>query len=90
VAAQNNDTFGVLMLVRQIAEGLAAINNPSYFLFEGPPLLLNNGTTLADMPEASATVSNHTIKNNNSSSLAGNQYAIRGGAGSANTTSGGI
>ena len=43
----------------QITEGLAAINNPSYLLIEGP--LLNKGTTLADTSEASATVSNQTI-----------------------------
>jgi hypothetical protein len=56
VAAQNNDTFGVLMWLRQMSEELAAINNPSYFLFEGP--LLNNGTTLAYTSEGRATVSN--------------------------------
>jgi hypothetical protein len=69
----------------QITEALAAINNPSYFLIEGP--FLNNGTTLADTSEASATVSNQTITI--TSSLAGNQSAITVGAGSANTTSGG-
>jgi hypothetical protein len=47
------------MRLGQITEGLAAINNPSYLLIEGP--LLNNGTTLADTSEASATVSNQTI-----------------------------
>ena len=36
MAAQNNDTFGVLMGLRQITEALAAINTPSYFLLEGP------------------------------------------------------
>jgi hypothetical protein len=49
MAAQNNDTFGVLMGLSMIAEGLAAINNPSYFIVEGP--LLNNGTTLANTSE---------------------------------------
>lgn len=49
MAAQNNDTFGVLMGLSMIAEGLAAINNPSYFIVEGP--MLNNGTTLANTSE---------------------------------------
>lgn len=57
MAAQNNDTFGVLMGLSMIAEGLAAINNPSYFIFEGP--LINNGTTLANTSETTtATGSN--------------------------------
>jgi hypothetical protein len=38
MAAQNNDTFGVLMGLGQITEGLAAINTPEYFLFEEGPL----------------------------------------------------
>jgi hypothetical protein len=54
VAAQNNDTFGVLMGLGKITEGLAAINTPSYFLSEGP--LSNNGTTPANTSsEISAT-----------------------------------
>ena len=57
MAAQNNDTFGVLMGLSMIAEGLAAINNPSYFIVEGP--LINNGTTLANTSETTtATGSN--------------------------------
>lgn len=56
VAAQNNDTFGVLMGLGLITEGLAAINTPDYFLFESPPP--NNGTTLANRSETSATGSN--------------------------------
>ncbi|MDQ3887752.1 MAG: hypothetical protein M3251_00605 [Thermoproteota archaeon] len=36
-----------------ISEGLAAINTPDYFLFEGP--LPNNGTTLANTSETTAT-----------------------------------
>jgi hypothetical protein len=57
MAAQNNDTFGVLMGLSMIAEGLAAINTPSYFLLEGP--LPNNGTTLANTSETTtATGSN--------------------------------
>ncbi len=56
MAAQNNDTFGVLMGLGKITEGLAAINTPDYFLFEGP--LSNNGTTLANTSETSATGSN--------------------------------
>jgi hypothetical protein len=57
MAAQNNDTFGVLMELSMIAEGLAAINNPSYFILEGP--LPNNGTTLANTSETTtATGSN--------------------------------
>jgi hypothetical protein len=56
MAAQNNDTFGVLMGLGQISEGLAAINTPEYFLFEDP--LSNNGTTLANTSETSATGSN--------------------------------
>jgi hypothetical protein len=56
MAAQNNDTFGVLMGLGKITEGLAAINTPSYFLFEGP--LPNNGTTLANTSETTATGSN--------------------------------
>ena len=57
MAAQNNDTFGVLMGLGQISEGLAAINTPEYFLFEDP--LSNNGTTtLANTSETSATDSN--------------------------------
>ena len=56
MAAQNNDTFGVLMGLGQITEGLAAINTPEYFLFEDPPS--NNGTTLANTSETSATGSN--------------------------------
>src|ERR687896_1767716 len=44
MAAQNNDTFGVLMGLSMITEGLAAINTPGYFLSEGP--LSNNATTL--------------------------------------------
>jgi hypothetical protein len=83
-AAQNNYTFGVLMGLGQITEGLAAINNPSYFPIEGP--FLNNGTTLADTSEASATVSNQTTTIITS---AGNKSEITGGGGGANTTSGG-
>jgi hypothetical protein len=56
MAAQNNDTFGVLMGLGQISEGLAAINTPEYFLFEDP--LSNNGTTLANTSETSTTGSN--------------------------------
>jgi ABC-type antimicrobial peptide transport system permease subunit len=56
MAAQNNDTFGVLMGLGQITEGLAAINTPEYFLFEDP--LYNNGTMLANASETSATGSN--------------------------------
>jgi hypothetical protein len=56
MAAQNNDTFGVLMGLGQISEGLAAINTPSYFKLEGP--LLDNGTMLANTSEATATGSN--------------------------------
>ena len=57
IAAQNNDTFGVLMGLGQISEGLAAINTPSYFKLEGP--LPNNGTMLANTSEATtATGSN--------------------------------
>ena len=56
MAAQNNDTFGVLMGLGKITEGLAAINSPDYFLFEGP--LSNNDTTLANTSETSATSSN--------------------------------
>jgi hypothetical protein len=57
MAAQNNDTFGVLMGLSMIAEGLAAINTSSYFLLEGP--LPNNGTTLANTSETTtATGSN--------------------------------
>ncbi len=53
MAAQNNDTFGVLMGLGQISEGLAAINTPDYFLLEGS--LPNNGTTLANTTETSTT-----------------------------------
>ena len=53
MAAQNNDTFGVLMGLGQISEGLAAINTPSYFKLEGP--LPDNGTMLANRSETSAT-----------------------------------
>jgi hypothetical protein len=53
MAAQNNDTFGVLMGLGQITEGLAAINTPEYFLFEDS--LSNNGTTLANTSETSTT-----------------------------------
>ncbi len=56
IAAQNNDTFGVLMGLGMISEGLAAINTPDYFLFEGP--LPNNATTLANTSETTATGSN--------------------------------
>jgi hypothetical protein len=56
MAAQNNDTFGALMGLRQISEGLAAINTPSYFLLEGP--LPDNSTTLANTSETIGTVSN--------------------------------
>jgi hypothetical protein len=52
MAAQNNDTFGVLMGLGKINEGLAAINNPAYFVFEGP--LPTNDTTLANRSETSA------------------------------------
>ena len=31
MAAKNNDTFGVLMELEKVTEGLAAINTPSYF-----------------------------------------------------------
>jgi hypothetical protein len=57
MAAQNNDTFGVLMGLGQITEGLAAINTPEYFLFEEVPLY-NNDTTLANTSKTSATGSN--------------------------------
>src|SRR5215210_3709652 len=53
MAAQNNDTFGVLRELGKVTEGLAAINTPSYFLFDTP--LPNNGTTLANTSETSAT-----------------------------------
>ena len=56
MAAQNNDTFGVLMGLEQISEGLAAINTPSYFKLEGP--LPNNDTMLANTSETTATGSN--------------------------------
>lgn len=56
MAAQNNDTFGVLMGLGKITEGLAAISTPSYFLFDAP--LPNNGTTLANTSETSTTSSN--------------------------------
>ncbi len=57
MAAQNNDTFGVLMGLSMIAEGLAAINNPSYFIVDGP--LPNNGSTFANTSETTtATGSN--------------------------------
>ena len=56
VAAQNNDTFGVLMGLGKITEGLAAMNTPDYFLFEGP--LPNNDTTLANRSETSAIAPN--------------------------------
>jgi hypothetical protein len=53
VAAQNNDTFGILMGLGQITEGLAAISTPSYFHFDIP--LANNGTTLADTSSTGLT-----------------------------------
>lgn len=53
MAAQNNNTFGVLMELEKVTEGLPAINTPSYFLFDAP--LPNNGTTLANTSETSAT-----------------------------------
>jgi hypothetical protein len=56
MAAQNNDTFGVLMGLGQISEGLAAINTPSYFKLEGP--LPHNDTMLANTSETTATGSN--------------------------------
>ncbi len=56
MAAQNNDTFGVLMGLGQISEGLAAINTPSYFKLEGP--LPDNDTMLANTSETTATGSN--------------------------------
>jgi hypothetical protein len=56
MAAQNNDTFGVLMGLGQISEGLAAINTPSYFKLEGP--LPYNDTMLANTSETTATGSN--------------------------------
>jgi hypothetical protein len=88
MAAQNNDTFGVLMELGKITEGLAAINTPSYFLFEGP--LPNNGTTLANTSETSATGSNQgTTTTTTSAASPNNQSDTIGGegAGSANTTS---
>jgi len=76
----------VLIGIEQITEGLATVNNPSYFLIKGP--FSNNGTRLADTSEASATGSNQTTTE--TATLAGNQSAItEGGAGSANITSGG-
>jgi hypothetical protein len=59
VAAQNNDTFGILMGLGQITEGLAAISTPSYFLFEVP--LPNNGTSLAVTSSTGAIRSNQGI-----------------------------
>ena len=56
MAAQNNDTFGVLMGLGQISEGLAAINTPSYFKLKGP--LPDNATMLANTSETTATGSN--------------------------------
>jgi hypothetical protein len=53
IAAQNNDTFGVLMGLGKITEGLAAINTPEYFLFDAP--LPNNGTALANSSDTSTT-----------------------------------
>ncbi|HEX6282360.1 MAG TPA: hypothetical protein VFZ67_09055 [Nitrososphaera sp.] len=52
VAAQNNDTFGVLVRLGKITEGLAATSTLSYFLFDVP--LPNNGTTLSNTSKASA------------------------------------
>jgi hypothetical protein len=54
VAAQNNDTFGVLMGLGKITEGLAAINRPGYFLSEGP--LSNNGTAPANTTSEISTI----------------------------------
>jgi hypothetical protein len=87
-AAQNNDTFGVLMGLGMITEGLAAINTPSYFLFDAP--LPNNGTTLANTSETCATGSNQgTTTTTTSAASTNNQSDTIGGeeAGSANTTS---
>ncbi|HKH85368.1 MAG TPA: hypothetical protein VKA40_02360 [Nitrososphaera sp.] len=53
MAAQNNDTFGVLRELGKVTEGLAAINTPSCYLFDAP--LPNNGTTLANTSEISTT-----------------------------------
>ena len=53
MAAQNNDTFGVIRELGKVTEGLAAINTPSYFLFYAP--LPNDGMTLANTSETSAT-----------------------------------
>jgi hypothetical protein len=53
MAAKYNDTFGVLMELEKVTEGLATINTPSYFLFDAPSP--NNGTTLANTSETSAT-----------------------------------
>jgi hypothetical protein len=86
LAAQNNDTFGVLMGLGKITEGLAAISTPSYFLFEDP--LSSNGTTLADTSEISTTGSNPETTTSTSTSSTNNQSDRTGGegAGSANTT----
>lgn len=54
VAAQNNDTFGVLMGLGKITEGLAAINTPGYFLSDGP--LSNNSTTPANTTSEISTI----------------------------------
>jgi hypothetical protein len=56
VVAQNNDTFGILLVLKQITEALAAMSTPSYFLFNVP--LANNNTTLADTSSTGATRSN--------------------------------
>jgi hypothetical protein len=88
VAAQNNDTFGVLMGLGKITEGLAAISTPSYFLFDAP--LHNNGTTLSNTSEARAASLNQgtTTTITITTSSTSNQSSARGGEGacSANTT----
>jgi hypothetical protein len=52
-SAEQPHTFGILMGLGQITEGLAAISIPSYFLFDAP--LANNGTSLADTSSTGLT-----------------------------------
>jgi len=51
-SAEQPHTFGILMGLGQITEGLAAISTPNYFLFDAP--LTKNATTLAETSSTEA------------------------------------
>lgn len=77
IAAQNNDTLGVLASLSQITEGLTAINDPS-----------STATGIAATSNPETTISNQTSSNNQTAS--NNQTTATSSSNNTTTTSGGV